>query len=199
MNSLFANSQAFYDVFVDTSAISGTTGFVDFAFNPTPGAQLGFAEILNFAGGTLMGVPTVTGDVSGTLPGILILNNDTPVNEYFQGFIFGPSMTFNLLMAGPAISNPGSFAVGSLFSYGMLDPTGTPVLTTDPAGSALNVAVNPGGTIAITTFPSSPGGPPIVNITPEPASVLMLFSAVSLLGLLAILRKRTSRVPMETR
>src|SRR5437879_7504439 len=88
---LFAASLAWadpitYDVSVNTSAISGTSGSLEFQFNPggldTQAASL---QILNFTSdGTLAGSPAVTGDVSGTLPGTLTFDNGAFFNDYFR-------------------------------------------------------------------------------------------------------------------
>src|SRR5580704_14474617 len=66
-----------YDVTVNTSSISGTTGSLDFNFNPgslvTQSASL---QILSFtSNGTLAGSPELTGDASGALPGTLTFDN----------------------------------------------------------------------------------------------------------------------------
>jgi len=178
-------NQAFYSVFVDTSTISGTTGLLDFQFDPSsPLAQFGFAEILNFTGGSLIPPPSITGDVSGILPGIIILNNDTPINEYREGITFGPNIIFDLLLAGPAVSNPGPLPFGSLFGLSLFNSAGAVELTSNPAGQLFTVSVNPGGTTTVTTYS------PFVTVTPEPASVLLFFTAAAMLGAALIKRKR---------
>src|ERR1035441_4720991 len=60
-----------YNVTVNTSSIAGTAGSLDLNFNPGPQVtQAANLQILNFASnGTLAGSPSLTGDVSGTLPG----------------------------------------------------------------------------------------------------------------------------------
>jgi hypothetical protein len=175
--------QIFYEVTVDTHTISGITGFVDFSFNPATGTtpQFAFGEILNFAGGTLMGPPSLTGDVSGALPGIVVLNNDTPVNDYNQGFLFGPSTFFNVLIAGPALTNPGPFTGVTTFAFDLFNSIGTNLLASGPL---FTVDINAGGNTTLTVNSSA------VTITPEPASLLMLFTAVAALGVTAVFSKQ---------
>jgi hypothetical protein len=174
-----AGNQTFYSVVVDTSTISGTTGFLDFQFVPSsPLSQFAFAEILNFQGGSLMPPPSIVGDVSGILPGILVLNNDTPANSYSEGFIFGQNILFDLLLAGPAVSNPGPLPFSSIFGFGVLNSAGVPELTSSPTAQLFTVSVNPGGTTTVDT------SSPFVIVTPEPASVLLFFTVVAAIGLI---------------
>jgi hypothetical protein len=74
-----------YTVVVDTGSVSGTSGFLDFQFNPgNATTQAATATITNFTGGTLSGAPQISGNVSGTLPGTITFANSTALNEYFQ-------------------------------------------------------------------------------------------------------------------
>jgi hypothetical protein len=138
---LFAASLAWadpitYDVSVNTSTISGTSGSLDFQFNPgSLVSQAASLQILNFASdGTLAGTPTLTGDVSGTLPGTLTFDNGSFFNDYFDGFTFGTTITFEVSLSGPALSSPdGTSTSGSSFAFSMFsDPAGSiPALTND--------------------------------------------------------------------
>jgi len=83
-----------YDVSVNTSSIAGTNGSLDFNFNPGPlVTQAASLQILGFAtgptDGTLAGGPTLTGDITGALPGTLTFDNGTGFNDYFEGFTYG--------------------------------------------------------------------------------------------------------------
>src|SRR5258708_30355109 len=74
-----------YDVSVNTSAISGTAGAIEFQFNPggltTQAASL---QILNFTSdGSLAGTPAISGDVSGTLPATLTVDKGSFLNHDF--------------------------------------------------------------------------------------------------------------------
>jgi hypothetical protein len=75
-----------YNVTVDTSSISGTSGSLDFQFNPGPlTTQAASLQILDFSSdGSLAGSPSLTGDVSGALPGTLTYDNGTAYNDYFE-------------------------------------------------------------------------------------------------------------------
>ncbi|HMJ63463.1 MAG TPA: NF038129 family PEP-CTERM protein, partial [Bryobacteraceae bacterium] len=131
-----------YLVTVNTSAINGTSGFLDFDFAPGNQSQSAFVTIGNFSpGASLVGAPQISGGVSGSLPGNLTLANSTQFNDYFQKVTYGPSLSFLLSFAGPALSAPdGSSTSGSTFAFAMFDQTGTnPLLTSDPNGNAFIV------------------------------------------------------------
>lgn len=125
-----------YLVSVDTSSISGISGSLDFNF--TPGiyqAQATSLQILGFSSdGTLASSPVLTGDVSGTLPSIVTFDNETGYNDYFDGFTYGSTLSFDVNLYGPALSPPdGVSTSGSTFDFSMFsDSAGTiPVLTND--------------------------------------------------------------------
>jgi hypothetical protein len=181
--SLFAAARAVaspvsYLVTVDTSAISGTSGFLDFDFAPGNDSQSASVTIANFSSATsLTGVPQTNGGVSGFLPAGLTLTNSTQFNDYFQQFTYGPSVRFLLSFAGPALSSPdGNSTSGSTFAFAMFDRTGTnPLLTSDPYGNAFVVNVNLDGTTSASAFSNA-----TLTAVPEPGAFLPL--ALALLG-----------------
>src|SRR5688572_15549330 len=77
-----ANSAALvYDVAVDTSSIAGTSGNLDFQFNPSGTAPGAVATLSQFdLGGTILtGPPILDGDVSAS-PGTLSFGNGPGFN-----------------------------------------------------------------------------------------------------------------------
>src|SRR5271166_3229645 len=145
-----------YDVTVDSSSISGTAGSFDFNFNPGPlVTQSASLQILSFASdGTLAGSPTLTGDVAGTLPATSTFDNGTAFNDYFEGFTFGSTLSFQVSLFGPALSSPdGTSTSGSTFALSMFsDAAGTiPALTSDTTnGFAFTIDLNLDGTTTVT-------------------------------------------------
>jgi hypothetical protein len=178
VESLASAGPIAYAVTVDTSSISGTAGSLDFTFAPGPlMTQAAFLQILNFSSnGTLAGNPALTGDVSGTLPGTLTLDNGTGFNDYFEGFTYGTTLSFGVSLYGPALSSPdGVSTSGSTFAFSMFfDPSGTfPVLTSDTSdGFAATIDVNPGGTTSVTNFSAETSiGTVSASAVPEPGGV----------------------------
>ena len=188
-----------YDVTVNTSSISGTTGSLDFNFNPgslvTQSASL---QILSFtSNGTLAGSPELTGDASGALPGTLTFDNGSGFNDYFEGFTFGSTLSFDVSLYGPALSAPdGTSTSGSTFAFSMFsDAAGTtPTLTSDTTdGFAFTVDVNLDGSTTVTNYSSETGivaasGP--VSAVPEPGNLALIGLG---LGAISLVRRRYNR------
>jgi len=144
-------------------------------------------QILNFTSdGTLAGSPSITGDVSGTLPGTLTFDNGTALNDYFEGFTFGNVLSFDMSFYGPALSSPdGTSTSGSAFAFSMFsDPDGmTPALTSDDVNAiALTVNVNLDGSTTLTNFSSETSVEPAgVSAVPEPnglAEILLVMELI---------------------
>jgi hypothetical protein len=184
-----------YQVTVDTSTLSGTTGYVDLQFNPgtiaAPGAQ---AALSSFGGPTLISNDPqtgATGSVTGALPGPLVFSNTTQYNDFFQAVTFGTTTSFNVNFTGAFTT--ASSGSNTTFSLSFYDATGTnPIFTTDPSGfgSILRMDLAPGG--GITTFNTAiiPSAVSVAAV-PVPAAVVLFGSG--LVGLLGWQRKRLSK------
>ena len=181
-----------YEVTVNTSSISGTTGSLDFNFNPGPFTyQSASLQILNFSSdGSLVSCTANfygicgSGDASGSLPGILTLDNGTGYNDYFDDFTFETTISFDVSLFGPALISPdGVSTSGSTFAFSMFsDGAGTiPVLTNDTAdGWALTIGVNLDGTTTPTDVSDQTTITPVGTSTPEPGTLSLMALAFGL-------------------
>lgn len=171
-------SSATYDVTVDTSSLAGINGAVDFQFNPGPLiSQPATLQIVDFSTlGTLAGSPTLTGDVSGALPGTVTFDNGTGYNDYFEGLQFASTLSFNLILSGPALSSPdGTSTSGSSFAFSMFsDAAGTvSALTTDSTdGFAFTLNVNLDGSTAVNDLSAQTDIQ--LGAIPEPGNMLLV-------------------------
>ena len=200
-----ATADVIYQITVDTSSISGTAGSLDFNFDPGPlVTQAASLQILDFTSdGTLTACAAniqgfcPTGDVTGTLPGTVAFDNGTAFNDYFDGFTFGSTLSFQLDLGGPAINNAdGVSTSGSTFAFSMFsDSAGTiPALTTDTTdGFSVTVDVNLDGSTTVNNFSSQTMVSPVVASTPEVGGVVQLGTGVALMGVLAWFKRRGSQ------
>ena len=188
-----------YNVTVNTSSLAGTAGTLYFQFNPgdlSSDAAMATLSLFQFTGGgTLSGLPSVSGDTTGSLSSSLILRNTADNNDALQALTFGSSFQFRLLLSGTLLTNPSSTALtGSVFNFGLFGTDGiTPLLTTNTDGYALTVNLNTRGMATTTTYPASANtGSPVsvsaVNAVPEP-NTLLLTGAAGIV-LLCALRRR---------
>ena len=174
-----------FNVGVNTTAIAGQSGFVDFTFlSGGAAAPAATATITNFArvGGTL-GAATLTGNATGALPGTLTLGNAGAFNDIFQAVTFGTQYSFQASVNTPV---PNGSNVGSRLSVSLYAADGvTPLLTVDPGGAVLAIDVNSAGAGTFTAFASSvASGAPVATAVaiPEPQGGLLFVSGIALLG-----------------
>jgi hypothetical protein len=182
-----------YDVTVDTSPYAGTTGFLDFQFNPgvatSPEATV---SITNFSPtGIVQGAPTLDGGASGALPTGAAIVNSGAFNALFQQVLFGSGFSFRIVFDGAFLTSPSTD--GTTFSLNLFDDMGTTALgLIDPAGSLLTIELIDGEVAQPNTGNALPvGNSPGIRISaaanevPVPAMVWLLA-----LGLVAIRRTR---------
>ena len=188
-----------YDVSVNTSSISGTAGSFDIEFNPGPlVTQAASLQILNFtSNGTLAGSPVLTGDVAGTLPGTVTFDNGTGFNDYFEGFTYGSTLSFQVSLFGPALNSPdGTSTSGSTFAFSMFsDPAGTmPILTANTTeGFAATIDVNLDGTTTVTNFSGQTAVvPATAPAIPEPGTFPLMTTSLGILLALVFPRRRAA-------
>jgi len=181
---MFAATSAFadysYNFDVNTSSLSGQTGYIDLQFNPGLSQGPASAVVTNFTSdATLGGAPAITGDVTGALPSTVVLNNSTGLNDYYQAVTFGNTVDYSLNLSGAAGN---SFALSFFAADGS-----TPVLTTDMVnGFATTIDLNANGA-SVNNLSNQVS----VSQTPIPAAAWLLGS-----GLTAMfgIRRRTMNI-----
>lgn len=183
-----------YSVHVDTTMLSGMSGYIDLQFNPGDvTAPTALADLANFSGNlTFNDAPIVEGDVTGAWPGALLFGNGAALNAELQPVTWGSGFNFDVIFSGDYETALGGSA--TRFSLGLLDSNLDPLATVDPVGTILQFELMPGGAVIATTFDAdSAGTSSIVTLSavPVPAALPLLASA---LALLSLLRRRQSEV-----
>ncbi|MCL1593218.1 MAG: NF038129 family PEP-CTERM protein, partial [Actinomycetia bacterium] len=148
-----------YQLKIDTSQLSGTSGFLSLQFNPAVsiGTQPADMSLTNFAtiGGAVQGSPIVEGATSGSLLGDVQMSNSSGLNRLTQAFDFGTELSFDLRLMGDMIADPSFGSLGTRFSLQLFAADGvTPQLTTHTAGAVLIVDIDPDGGTYATMFSS---------------------------------------------
>lgn len=174
---LFASiaSAQSYLVTVDTSELAGTEGYVNFQFNPADlAAPAAEASILQWLGSTtLLDAPLIEGNVTGSLPSTVTMNNGTAFNDYFHAARFGEAFSFIVQFSG----NVSPATLGTSFALALYAGDGaTALLTDDVSGSLVRFELSSAG---IDYLASSSA----VQVTPVPlpAAAWLLFSGIMLL------------------
>jgi hypothetical protein len=174
-----------YEVQVDTSGIvAGTDGYLDFQFDPgnTP-YDTGSATLTGFVtDGTLTTALPNLGDVTGTLPGTVTINNTDATNDYTPGFTYGSFFDVFVTLDIPTVS--GSAAGGNSFSLDVEDSGNNPLLGSFPA-----VRIDLDATTGDPTVTNNSNGAATVTALPEPASLLLVAT-----GLIGLVRTRPKGV-----
>jgi hypothetical protein len=174
-----------FQIHVNTSALQGQNGYLDFQFNPGAGSDAASATLSFFGSdGTLVPLTLNSGAVSGTLPGTVTINNDTVYNDYNQGFTFGSFFDIFVTLDIPSFF--GTATSGDAFVAGLYDSDdSTPLITTEFDPGLVKIDLDINGNPTVTNY--SPDGEANVAQTPEPGSMLLLMSA---LGLITAVRRR---------
>jgi hypothetical protein len=178
---------------VNTSSIAGTTGSIDFQFNPgsftSQAATVlisGFTSTGTYVAGSQSDIGAVTG---GPVPFNLTISNTFAGNEDFEDFKFGNSILLTLSFSGPAVTSPsgGSASPTTFYFSTYSDLAGTiPVLTTNSSGIDAEVIVNNNGTLSTLTTTSN------ANFVPEPSSEWLVSGALLSAGFVVLWRRRVA-------
>jgi hypothetical protein len=168
-----AGAAPLYQVSVNTAALSGFSGYLDFLFLGLATATPAQAKISSLAG-NFNGADQAFGDVSGDAASGVAIGNGTGWNELALGANFGGLFTFDVEFSTAMPSGD-----GTILSIALLD-------------NAFNYL----GTAAdIVTFALQPGSPTTVGVDnglaqvaaiPEPSVLLLVALGLAMLGLLRL-------------
>lgn len=199
-----AQADEVFQFTMNTAAINGDSGSLDFSLSPGAGSDqsltatvydfstdtgsyAGFQELDGnaFGGPVTLDSPLASGPnvVIGPVPDAYGLNDD------FETFNYGNTLSFLVDISGPALTAPdGEATSGYEFDFETFsDPNGIdPVLTDDPNGISGSIDVSPDGVVTYNDVSSAIGIAPAV---PEPASVWLFAGA---LGAAFLFRRRVA-------
>jgi len=160
-----------YDVSVSTSALVGNPSgpfSLDFQFNDGAGTgdNNNTASVSGFVfnGGLATGSPTLSGGATGSLATGLHFSDSSALNEGYQGFTPGSTLTFHVSLTLNVA--PGS--APDLFSFGVLDSSLANLPTTGFGDSLFTVEIGASGATFATGTSSSPSVSVNVTAVPEP-------------------------------
>jgi hypothetical protein len=179
-----------------TAEISGFTGGTLSANTTTTGTTTG--TNLYYIDGDVSTSPA-SAPILLSATNELYLTNDDPNNEITQALKFAASSTFTLTLSGPGVSVAGYAAgtSGTTFVLDFLNDAQTAyLLSNDPTGITTSawatsvISIDNTGVVTSVDNPGPGGGPSdetttltgtVINVTPEPSSMLMLVSAALLI------------------
>lgn len=172
-----------YQVTVDTSDYAGESGLLDFWFMSSfAGAPAATATLSNFSG--VFGAEAARfGMVDGSIPGTVTISNADGENFLTQAVSFGGDFSFMISfdsdVAGPDNLNPSLFAIGLYNADFSAMLASVAEFTLMPAGDGVEGGV---------TFVA--GDLASVAEVPEPSDLLLVLSALAMMGLVARRRVR---------
>jgi len=167
-----------YLVTVDTRDYAGTDGYVNFQFNPADlTAPAASATVLQWLGSTtLLDAPLIEGNVTGSLPGTVTMNNGTAFNDYFHAAEFGNVFSFVVEFSG----NVAPSVLGTSFALALYAADGVTPLQLE--GDIYSGAI---ARFELTSEGVDFWNSPYVQVTPVPlpaAAWLLLSGIVTLTG-----------------
>ena len=177
---------------IDTSALSGTNAFLAFDFIDG-GTPSNTVTVSSFATDGTLGSEQILGDVSGTLPSDVILGDASFFNEYLQEILLGSQISFILDDTGNT-ADASSFPDG--LSFFLLDQgTNLPLVSTDdPTGAGALFLLSVGEQNGLSVYSGDgfrvSARPLNQGTVPEPNSVLLILTALTMIGVVTVWRKR---------
>lgn len=169
-----------WQIDIDTTSLAGINGSLDLQFNPgASDAQPEQVQISQFSTDAALGGGVADGAVSGSLSGVLMLDNTDALNAWLQSLVFGSHIAFTLDF--DAALTAGS---GSSFAALLWDANFNPLLAATGEDAALRINLAP---VSAPVWISAPVV--AVSAVPEPAIAYSLLAGLGLLGFMVKRRR----------
>ena len=170
-----------WQIDIDTSSLAGIIGSLDLQLNPgASDAQPVQVQIGNFSTDAALGAGVADGAVSGSLSGVLVLDNTDALNAWLQNLVFGSHIAFTLDINAPLTAGS-----GSSFAALLWDANFNPLLAAAGEDAALRINLAPASAPVWISASAV-----AVSAVPEPA---IAYSLLAGLGLLGFVVKRRAR------
>jgi hypothetical protein len=174
-----------YHVSIDTSTLSGQSGYLDFLFLGLDSATPAAAQLSNFSG-DLASSSFTLGEASGSAATGVSIANGAAWNEFGQWASFGGVFAFDVSFS---VGTP--LAAGTTLSVALLDDQFNYLGT---AGDLVTFALQPGQPDGVTV--NSQFATVSVSPVPEPSSLLLMTAGALLMAGMARRRTRVSGVAL---
>lgn len=175
-----------YHVSIDTSTLSGQSGYLDFLFLGLADATPAAVQLSNFSGNVASSSFTL-GEASGSAAAGVSIANGSAWNEFGQWASFGGLFEFDVSFTVGA-----ELAAGTTLSLALLDDQFNYLGT---AGDILTFALQPGLPDALTV--NSQFATVSASPVPEPSSLMLMAAGTLLLTGVARRRARTTGAAMQ--
>lgn len=187
--ALPAQAGLLYSVSIDTQALAGSNGYLDFGLVGLADSPSASVAISGLAGGSAQGSAQLDGDATAAVDGWSI-GNGGAFNAVLQGWNFGTTLSFLLDFNGDWLGT--STGSGTSFAFKLWDDSWNTLLTTDVMGDLLRIELVAGGDSLVSLFAQDAGGTPSpvqietpAHSVPEPAGLGLMLLALGLLTLRA--------------
>lgn len=199
------NTTVTCNVSIDTSARSGQPAQLALDFADGDGVNGGegnnTATVSLFSGATLVPPAATAPNVTGTLPGAVVLTDTAFITELLQPITLGATLDFTVVLTRNFFDTPPDSNLNpDNFSFLLLDSSGLPLPTTEPFGANILGFVSASGELvlvdgiqshdSIYQFFSLQGAAAAV---PAPATLTLLGVGV-LAGVARLARRRSARL-----
>lgn len=155
-----------YTVHIDTTPLAGVAGFIAFDLVDGSSPDPSSVVISDFSSPIQLGSATISGGVTGSLPGQVGITSTSFFNSLLQGVQFAAGQTsfsLDFSVSHQALAIPASFA---LF---LLDSSQAPFATSDPTGANALLVFDLTTVLVPQAYGSASAGA-TVTLIPEPGS-----------------------------